>query len=172
MVYHILNGDSLACTFPDAKLPGEIVVARECLIEGDLRGNSLDDFWKTRASYINTTYDEQKRYYTEVVKEFEKLLNAPDNSEFNLWFGYDLFCRANMWFIISLLSDLRINKDVFVVYPSFLNENARWQEFGNATADDLMVSYKNRTRLNDQDLKLGKDLWTAYKNSDLQQLKK
>lgn len=119
MTYHILNGDCLAHTFPNAKLPGEIIVARECLIEGDLHGDSLDEFLKTRASYIRMTYQEQNRYYTEVAKEFEKLINAPDNSEFNLWFGYDLFCRANMWFIISLLHDLQIHKNVFVVYPSF-----------------------------------------------------
>jgi hypothetical protein len=56
MTYHILNGDSLAGTFPNAKLPGEIIVARECLIEGDLHGDSLDEFLKTRASYIRMTY--------------------------------------------------------------------------------------------------------------------
>ncbi|HEY6979180.1 MAG TPA: DUF1835 domain-containing protein [Chitinophagaceae bacterium] len=170
MNYHILNGDSLATTFPDAKLRGEIIVARECLIEGDLHGDSLDEFWNTRASYIGRTYHEQNRYYTEVVKEFEKIINAPDSSEFNLWFGYDLFCRANMWFVISLLYDLRIHKNIFVVYPSFLNGNDRWKEFGNATEDDLIVSYNNRIRFTDEDLKLGKDLWIAYKNNDLHRL--
>jgi hypothetical protein len=171
MTYHILNGDSLASTFPNAKLPGEIIVARECLIEGDLHGDSLDEFWKTRASYIGRTYQEQHRYYTEVVEEFEKLIKAPDNSEFNLWFGYDLFCRANMWFVISLLYNLRIHKNVFAVYPSFLNENDRWKEFGKATEHDLIVSYSNRIQFSDEDLKLGKDLWAAYKSNDLQQLR-
>jgi hypothetical protein len=83
--YHILNGDSLAGTFPKAKLLGEIIVARECLIEGDLHGDSLDEFWRTWSSYIGMTYQEQNRYYTEVAREFEKLIKAPANSEFNLW---------------------------------------------------------------------------------------
>jgi len=77
-----------------------------------------------------------------------------------------------MWFVISLLYDLQIHKNVFVVYPSFLNENNRWKEFGNATNHDLIVSYNSRIRFNDEDLKLGKDLWRAYKNNDLHQLKK
>jgi hypothetical protein len=172
MIYHILNGDSLAGTFSNANIHGEIIVARECLIEGDLSGDTLSEFWKTRASYITATYNVTTgNYSTGVVKESEKLIIAPDYSEFNLWFGYDLFCRTNMWFIISLLNDLPINKNVLVVYPSFLNEHEKWKEFGHANAADLIESFSNRIRFNDSDLKLGKDLWTAYKNNDLHQLK-
>ena len=36
MVYNILNGDSLAYSFPDAKIEGEIIVVREGLIDGEL----------------------------------------------------------------------------------------------------------------------------------------
>jgi hypothetical protein len=35
MKYHVLNGDCLASAFPNAKLPGQVIVARECLIEGE-----------------------------------------------------------------------------------------------------------------------------------------
>ena len=48
MVYNILNGDSLAHSFPEAKIEGEVVVVREALIDGDLSGENLDDFWKSR----------------------------------------------------------------------------------------------------------------------------
>ncbi len=33
MVYNILNGDSLAYSFPDAKIEGDVIVAREGLID-------------------------------------------------------------------------------------------------------------------------------------------
>ena len=81
MVYNILNGDSLANSFPDAKIEGDIIVVREGLIDGDLSGDNLHDFWQSRASYMGLTESE---YNNSVVKEFEKIMNALDNSEFNL----------------------------------------------------------------------------------------
>ena len=57
MVYNILNGDSLAYSFPDAK------------IEGELSGDNLHDFWQSRAEYMRITETE---YNNSVVKEFEK----------------------------------------------------------------------------------------------------
>jgi len=48
MIYHVLNGDALLPTFIETKLGGEIIVDRECLIEGDVSGDTLFEFWLTR----------------------------------------------------------------------------------------------------------------------------
>ena len=91
MIYHILNGDALASSFADTKLEGEVIVFREALVDGDVTGNSLQEFWQTRADYLQV---ERNEYYTSVVNEIGKILKAPGNSEFNLWFEYDLFKRV------------------------------------------------------------------------------
>src|SRR5688572_17147993 len=109
MIYNILNGDSLAYSFPEAKIEGEIIVAREALVDGDLSGDNLNDFWRSRANYHGSTEDE---YHNRVVSEFEKIIDTPGNSEFNLWFEYDLFCQVNMWFVISIINSLSIEKKV------------------------------------------------------------
>ena len=44
MVYHILNGDSLAYSFPQAKIKGNSIVIREALIDGELSGRNLPEF--------------------------------------------------------------------------------------------------------------------------------
>ena len=44
MVYNILNGDSLAYSFPDSKIEGDIIVVREALIDGELLGDNLHVF--------------------------------------------------------------------------------------------------------------------------------
>ena len=167
MVYHVLNGDALAPVFRKAGLEGEIIVAREALIDGDLSGEGLPAFWQARARHHGVTYEE---YYSKVVTELEKIRHAPDRSQFHLWFGYDLFCQANMWFILSLIQDLPIEKEVFAVYPTFLSPANIWKEYGAATAEDVQTSFANRVRFRDSDLQLGKDLWIAYKHNDLQEL--
>lgn len=167
MVYHILNGDALASTFPAAELEGGIIVMREGLIDGDLAGEELPDLWQARARHHGATYED---YYNKVVTELEKMQAAPDRSQFHLWFGCDLFCQANMWFLLSLIHDLPIHKEVFAVYPTFLAPQDIWKEFGGATAEDLRTSFANRVGFRATDIQLGKYLWTAYQQNDLQQL--
>lgn len=171
MTFQILNGDALTDRFRASGIPGEIVVVRECLIEGTLEGDPLADFWQNRADYIFGTYHaDPEMYFKDVVAEFNRLLAAPNNSEFNLWFGYDLFCRANMWFVMHLLYSLSITKKVFIVNPSFLAPADIWQDFGTAGAEDFEIAFKNRVSCSDSDLKLGDDLWKSYKNNDLKKL--
>jgi hypothetical protein len=169
MTYHVLNGDSLAETFRGSGIEGEIIICREGLIDGSLHGDNLEEFWRARANYVGVDFVE---YHQTAVKEFEKIISAPPDSQINLWFGYDLFCQTNMWFILSILFDSPQEKDVYVVYPTFLKPEEIWSEFGKATTGDLRNSLRNRTQFSTTDLQLGNDLWMAYKNNDLLQLEK
>ena len=169
MVYHILNGDSLAYSFPDARIEGNVIVMREALIDGALSGDNLHQFWQSRARYLNITETE---YNNAVVKEFEKIMNATDHSAFNLWFEYDLFCQVNMWFVISVIYSLPIKKKVFAVYTSHLDTSSKhfWNGFGTANSDELNICYANRIPLSEADMNFGKELWEAYKNGNLEAL--
>ena len=169
MVYNILNGDSLAYSFPDAGIQGDIIVAREALIDGDLSGDNLHDFWQSRANYHGST---NMRYHNDVVKEFEKIINAPDDSEFNLWFEYDLFCQVNLWFVISIINDLPIKKKTYAVYTSYLDKSNKlfWNGFGAANSDELKICFTNRILLDENDLTFGQHLWKAYKNGNFEKL--
>lgn len=167
MTYHVLNGDCLADLFPDAEISGELIICREGLIDGPLSGDTFPAFWNTRARYLEAA---PGQYQQMVVGEFEKVLMAPAHSTFNLWFGYDLFCQANLWFVLSLLYQVAQPENVYVVNPSFLKPEAIWNDFGNATAADLKTAFANRIRFTMSDFELARMLWAAYKANDLTQL--
>lgn len=169
MVYHILNGDALAYSFPDTKIEGDIIVVREALIDGDLSGNDLQGFWHSRAAYMGFS---EAEYHDKVVSEFEKVMNAPDDSEFNLWFEYDLFCQANMWFVISIINGLSVKKKVYAVSTSYLDRGHQhfWNGFGPANTGQLQVCFADRILLSDADVQLGQGLWTAYKGNNFEEL--
>jgi hypothetical protein len=169
--YHVLNGDALVDRFNEAGIPGEMVVARECLVEGELSGDTPEEFYQTRAAYLGAAYHENpKDYFTEVAGEFEKLRQAADGTEFNLWFGYDLFCQANLWFVLSLLQSSPLQKQVYIVYPTFTPDI--WQDFGGATPADLVTCFQKRVAFTGKDLQLGANLWQAYKEADLAELQR
>ncbi len=169
MHYHILNGDALNYTFPEACLEGEVIIAREALIEGDLSGQDLPDFWRSRAAFLGVTDAE---YRERTVNEFEKIRSAPAGSTFHLWFEYDLFCQVNSWFVLSLIHERPAPATVYAVHTSHLDRSSPhfWNGFGPANAAQLRVCFAERTLLSRADIQLGHHLWTAFKHNDFDEL--
>jgi len=169
MILHVLPGDSLVETFKATGIDGDVAVCRECLVEGDVAGSTLPEFWENRARYLAGQYGETADDYHEtVVREFAKLTALQSSSEINLWFEYELFCQTNMWFCLSLLANS--TADVFRVAPVMLADDEIWDGFGSMAADDLKACFQQRVRLTVDDIKLGADLWSAYRDQDAKRL--
>lgn len=172
MEIHILNGEALTDRMQAAGFTG-LTVARECLIDGPVQSTSFTDFWNTRAEYISKMFgDDKQSYYDLTVSEFEKLKTVDKDSSIHVWFGDDLFCQANMWFTITWLQHIGLTENLYRVFPLIAEGAYRWGEFGNLTPADLKESYYRKVRFTDKDVQLALNLWTAYSNSDFEQLKK
>jgi len=171
MNIHILNGDALLQPFADAGINGQVIVCRECLIDGPLDGNTREEFWNVRAAYISRTYSATKEsYFSKVVTEFQKIKNL-DNCDFYLWFEHDLFCQVNMWFTISLIQQAGIIK-VYRINPAINSEKEKWNGYAMPDVDELRRCYESSIAMTVDDLKLGNDLWNAYRKSNLTELKR
>src|SRR4051812_25223495 len=101
MILHVLPGDATVAPFKASEIEGDIAVCREALVDGDLSGETLPEFWETRArSLIGSDDRSREEYHENVVHEFAKLTALQSGSEINLWFEHELFCQANMWFCL------------------------------------------------------------------------
>jgi hypothetical protein len=168
MEVHVLNGDALAGGFP---FGGEIIICRECLIEGPVQASTLEEFWNTRASYLSDAFNGHgPSYFNDVSSELNKLQNQKPDAVINLWFEHDLFCQANLWFILHLLRDSRFSGSVYRVIPP-TDGTDLWSGFGPMNEQDLEQCFKDRIRLSPDDLLFGASLWSAYQTHDLAQLK-
>ncbi|ADR21085.1 hypothetical protein MATR_12850 [Marivirga tractuosa] len=165
--YHILNGDSLKEQFPK-EIDGKIIVARECLVDGDVRSATLDELFKLRAKFISEAYGDFSigDYYAHSVSEFEKILKIPENAEVNLWFEDDLFCQVNLWFIIHLLLTSLKKCKVFLIRPAVHTQFG----FGGLNELELTKLYIQRTEMFELD-KLA-SLWKFYQNNNLAEMVK
>lgn len=171
MKMHVLPGDSLVEGFKQTEIKGEIAVCRECLVDGDLSAENLEDFWRTREDYLSAAYPEAEKSYNKNVKsEFEKLLKFGKNDEINLWFENELFCQANMWFCLYLLQNSKA--EIYRVKPCFENAEDIWKGFGNLEIKDLPKCFASRKKFSNKDVKLGADLWKAFQNKDFDDLEK
>ena len=117
-VYHILNGDVLKEQFPKM-ISGEIIVTRECLVEGPVQANNLEELFALRAHFIKAHYKEVsiERYYDHTISQFEQILAIPPGASVYLWFEDDLFCQVNFWFVVYLLSQKGEEIDLYLVRP-------------------------------------------------------
>ncbi|GAB3166138.1 hypothetical protein GCM10027291_11050 [Telluribacter humicola] len=170
--YHILNGDALLDGFPHDTVPGQCLVARECLVVGDVSGEPLSEFWENRARFIGQTYGASREdYYQRVVSEFEQIQAIPAGSEVNLWFEEDLFCQVNLWFCLSILREKASQLKLYIVKPRTLNGQPDWRGFGPMTLQDLAVAYREREAITQSDVELLSQCWQAYKADDREKLR-
>ncbi len=171
MVIHVLAGGSFAQQFVNSGIDGETIVCNECFVDGDLVGESLSEFWKTRAQFIKSAYRESEtEYHEKVINEFNKLKERAPNSEINFWFGRELFCQVNMWFCLSLLDG--IEAEIYSVYPQIENESEFFSCFGSKDNEDLRLSFTSRTRFSSDERNLGTNLWKAFQQNDFKLIEK
>ncbi len=163
--YHILNGDSLKEQFPKS-LEGEVIVARECLVDGDVQGTSLDEFFQTRARFISQTYEgyEEDGYFKETLPEFQKMQNIEMDSDVFLWFEDDLFCQVNFWFVINLLHKSARHNSIYLVRPSVHTQYG----FSAFKPSELITLFESKLQLNRID-ELAQ-LWEFYQKDDFEGL--
>jgi hypothetical protein len=165
MIYHVLPGDAQVDGFRSTGIEGQMLVCREALVEGDVSGNTLDEFFNNRAAFLNQTPDEDPAVYNaNVASQFRQLLNVSERDEVNLWFEYELFCAVNMWFCLSLLLDS--DAQVYRVSPVHLSYEDRWDGFGGANSVVLKECFDKRVKLDRSDIKLGSELWNAFRRKD------
>lgn len=158
--YHILNGDALKEQFPVA-ISGEKIIARECLVDGDVKGNNLAEFYETRAQFLSQHYGESEEdYFKKAVSEFERIQQIEEGASIHLWFEDDLFCQVNFWFVSYLLSKSLSKYNVYLVRPKVHNKYG----FGGLNQSQLMECYEEKiplTKLNEIAM-----LWLKYQKED------
>jgi len=160
---HILNGDALKGNFP-AAVGGELIVLRECLVEGDATGNNLNEIFESRKRFFARVYNISPMEYAEKSQcEIEKILGIPDNTEVSLWFEDDLFCQVNLWFTAYILSQTGKKYNVSLVRPHTSLELG----FGGSDGEGLFSAFKNKRALLEAELSLLGELWTFFQQNDL-----
>ncbi|HZV70510.1 MAG TPA: DUF1835 domain-containing protein [Saprospiraceae bacterium] len=168
MKYHILNGDSLAESFPKADIPGQLIVIREAFIEGPLSGEFTQEYWNMRAEFVSGAYEAtEEEYAKQFLSQLQLMDDIREGDEVNLWFEDDLFCQANMWFAIRYISS-KVKPEFYRVFPK--EDNIHWSGFGKADVKELITCFEERKPLDDNTIALSNSLWNAYAENNATEL--
>ncbi|UKJ07434.1 hypothetical protein [Solitalea lacus] len=172
MILHVLNGDALLPNFKRCSFIGDVMIWRECLIEGPLMAQTEVEFWQQRCAYISNTYQVPRaEYQHQVVEKLYKIENPAKYAEINLWFEFDLFCQANMFYILHRLAKSNLsNTTVYWVQPEQNSVKEFFGGFGNINNQQLKDFYAQKVPLKVSDLMFAVQVWEAYSANDDQTL--
>lgn len=164
--YHILNGDALKIQFPQLIL-GELIVARECLVDGNVQGETLDELFSNRAEYLESYPQIPEGEYNKTsVPEFKKVTNIPKGATVYCWFEDDLFCQVNFWFILHLLAKQAHNYKIYLVRPNHGNEYS----FGHMSQNELITAYNAANIIESIEVKRLAPLWRYYQQNNFDEM--
>ena len=159
---HILNGDCLKAQLRHV-VKDEVIVMRECLIDGNVQGETLTEFYANRANFTAQYQGcTVAGYYEIAAAEIDKIANIEMGSQIICWFEDDLFCQVNFWFVINLLTKRGHTENINLVRPSQGNEYS----FATMTESELQLAYQRMTKLLPQPLALLAKLWSLYQQND------
>ena len=162
-VYHILNGDCLNKQLPTS-IEGDRIIARLCLVDGDVNANDIDELIKIRAKYISNHYKgyTEADYFRKSVPEIRKVQNISEFSDVNLWFEDDLYCQVNFWFIAHLLAEKDTCNSIYLIRPNSSNR----YNFGGMTQKELLTAHEDKITIKTSEVELLSRLWLMYQKDD------
>jgi len=134
------------------------------MVTGSVDGSSLQELYDNRKSHLEEFTGSTVDYEGAAIKEFNQIINLPAGAEVNLWFEYDLFCQANLWFILNLLSIKDRQRHVHLVLPDERSPYGYHQYSNN----ELVELFNQRRELPSS---AGLDqIWQAYVDRNAEQL--
>ncbi|WP_115462833.1 DUF1835 domain-containing protein [Winogradskyella aurantiaca] len=165
-ILHITNGDNLTDYLRELDFNDPIVTWQEMLCEGPtIAAIDSKEFFKIRRTFLKDFYNIEVNEQ-ELFQELAKLNKANDYDEIVLWFEYDLFCHINMIGVINLLHQKEINTNLSLVCSGRIKGEKSLKGLSELTQDQLLLHYRDRVQLTNDDKKLAIALWRTYCGKD------
>jgi hypothetical protein len=168
---HITNGGALTSYLNELEVVGEKLTWQEILCEGPTQEIiHSDEFIKLRSDFLNTFYNVELDL-NKVEYALGQLSNLDRYSEIILWFEYDLFCHINLLAVINLLQQKKIDLPLYLVCSGRISGVSALKGLTELNATQLFKHYKDKVKLNQEDIDLASTLWGIYCGKDHNLLK-
>jgi hypothetical protein len=150
---HLHNGDSVANTARLVGVPGRHVAYRETLISGPVRPNlGVQEWIEERARFLAEHYGENLlRVRNELLEQEQTLDRAREEEEVVLWFEHDLFCLANLLYLLSRLTKCRRLSLIWCSHP-----------LGTMEDEDIFKQFHSRYAVAPAMMNAAALAWRAY----------
>lgn len=166
---HVHNGDSTAGTARKTTLPGEHLAWREALVCGPAPGGlSPGEFRTLRTRHLAEAYGvDLAECEKELCAQDDALLRFSEHEEVVLWFEHDLFCQAQLIYLLNWFAQRELGKTKLSLicigeFPGIDD----FRGLGQLSEAQLMSLFPRRCEVTEAQLDLGARAWTAYSSTN------
>ncbi|WGD34494.1 DUF1835 domain-containing protein [Olleya sp. YS] len=165
-ILHITNGSSLTDYLKKLDFDGTLLTWHDMLCEGPTT-KDIDnpEFFKIRKAFLEKAYDVEYNVDS-IKKEFDKLNDVTSYTEIVLWFEYDLFCHINLVAAISLIKQKGITLPLYLVCSGRVEGEKELKGLPQLTEKQLKQHYKDKVKLNIDDIATAQKAWRIYCETD------
>ncbi|GGZ69162.1 DUF1835 domain-containing protein [Algibacter mikhailovii] len=163
---HITNGGTLTSYLNELEVVGEKLTWQEIFCEGPTQEIiHSNHFIKLRSDFLSTFYNVELDL-NKVEFAIGQLNNFNNYSEIILWFEYDLFCHINLLAVINLLKQKKIDLPLYLVCSGRIPKVKTLKGLAELSPAQLFAHYKDKVKLNKDDIELATTLWGIYCGKD------
>jgi len=162
---HVHNGDSTAGTLREFGFPGEHKAFQEVLSEGPTPGGlPSEEFLRTRARFLSEAYElKPEKAEQDLFDQQIWLRSFSDHDETILWFEHDLFCQANLIYLLDWFSPRLSDRDnVGLICIGEFPGIDDFRGLGQLSGEQLASLFDNRHQVSESELSLASKAWAAY----------
>ena len=169
---HLLNGEATEALLAQTALPGERFSFRDALIAGPTPEIEGKEWRRVRANHLAHAYDvEVEKCERDLARQEEVFASFGDHDEITLWFEWDLFCQANLLYVLDSCSrqNLTTTKLSLICIGDFPGRT-NFRGLGELNPEDLTSLFTERGSISATQLRLAQQAWKAYRSADPREL--
>jgi hypothetical protein len=166
---HIHDGESSARTSRESTIAGRHFGWREALISGPAPADVSPQQWRQiRAQHLSDYYGvDRQKAAEDLLRQEEVLASFAEYEEVVLWFEHDLFCQANLlylldWFAGRDLGKTRLSMICIGEFPGIEN----FRGLGQLNAEQMASIFSTRHEVSAAETNLATRAWQAYRSAD------
>jgi hypothetical protein len=158
-VLHVTNGDCAAGGLRQAGLPGTVVISADVLHDGPAPAVGEDDWNRIRADYLASRGNgAADRIRSELVQWDANVDAGAGEDEVVLWFEHDLFDQLLLIRLLDRIADWPRRPRVTMISTD--------RYLGPLAPAELAAMFPSRREVSDDQLKLARTAWGAFRSSD------
>lgn len=164
---HILNGEATEATLSQTAIGGDRFSFRDALIAGPAPAVNGSDWRRIRAAHLAEAYGvEVEKCENDFARQQQIFESFNDHEEVTLWFESDLFCQANLLYVLDWCAHRHPETKLSLICIGEFPGRPNFRGLGELTAPELASLFDKRTAVTDAELELAARAWEAYRSED------
>ena len=170
---HILNGEATEATLAQTAISGDRFSFRDALIAGPAPAVNGTEWRRIRATHLAEAYavdvDQCESDFARQQNVFESF---NDRDEVTLWFESDLFCQANLLYVLDWCAHHELRTKLSLICIGEFPGRSNFRGLGELTAPELATLFDKRVEVTSAQLELAARAWQAYRSADPRELER